>query len=37
MTGRTPLLQVEDLTKVFGAGRTEVRAVDGVSFDDGGG
>jgi putative ABC transport system ATP-binding protein len=28
-----PLLQVRDLTKVFGTGRTEVRAVDGVSFD----
>jgi putative ABC transport system ATP-binding protein len=31
------LLHVEDLTKVFGAGRTEVRAVDGVSFDVGAG
>ena len=27
-----PLLEVRDLTKVFGAGKTEVRAVDGVSF-----
>jgi putative ABC transport system ATP-binding protein len=27
-----PLLEVHDLTKVFGSGRTEVRAVDGVSF-----
>ena len=32
MNGHTSLLQVADLTKVFGAGRTEVRAVDGVSF-----
>jgi putative ABC transport system ATP-binding protein len=30
--GSAPLLRVELLTKVFGAGRTEVRAVDGVSF-----
>jgi putative ABC transport system ATP-binding protein len=29
----SPLLQVEGLTKVFGAGRTLVRAVDDVSFD----
>jgi len=34
MTGRT-LLQVDGLTKVFGTGRTEVRAVDGVSFATG--
>ena len=27
-----PLLRAEGLTKVFGAGRTAVRAVDGVSF-----
>jgi putative ABC transport system ATP-binding protein len=27
-----PLLLVEGLTKVFGSGRTEVRAVDGVAF-----
>jgi putative ABC transport system ATP-binding protein len=33
MSARPPLLQVEDLTKVFGSGHTEVRAVDGVSFD----
>jgi putative ABC transport system ATP-binding protein len=31
------LLLVEDLTKVFGTGRTEVRAVDGVSFGTGAG
>jgi putative ABC transport system ATP-binding protein len=37
MSGRPPLLHVEGLTKVFGAGRTEVRAVDGVSFDVGAG
>jgi putative ABC transport system ATP-binding protein len=29
----SPLLRVEGLTKVFGSGRTLVRAVDGVSFD----
>jgi len=28
----TPLLRVDGLTKVFGSGRTEVRAVDGVTF-----
>jgi putative ABC transport system ATP-binding protein len=28
----SPLLQVEELTKVFGSGRTLVRAVDNVSF-----
>jgi putative ABC transport system ATP-binding protein len=33
MRARSPLLHVEGLTKVFGSGRTEVRAVDGVSFD----
>ena len=32
MTGPAPLLQVDELTKVFGTGRTEVLAVDGVSF-----
>ena len=32
MTGTSPLLRVEELTRVFGAGRTEVRAVNGVSF-----
>jgi putative ABC transport system ATP-binding protein len=32
MIGPAPLLQVDDLTRVFGSGRTEVRAVDGVSF-----
>ena len=37
MTGQAPLLQVEGLTKVFGTGRTEVRAVDGVSFATGAG
>ena len=37
MTGVSSLLRVEDLTKVFGAGRTEVRAVDGVSFTTGAG
>jgi len=37
MIGRTSLLQVADLTKVFGVGRTEVRAVDGVSFATGAG
>ena len=31
------LLRVIDLTKVFGAGRTAVRAVDGVSFETGAG
>jgi putative ABC transport system ATP-binding protein len=29
----SPLLRVEGLTKVFGSGRTTVRAVDGVSFE----
>ncbi len=33
MTGSASLLQVDDLTKVFGSGRTEVRAVDGVSLE----
>ena len=33
MSSQAPLLQVRDLTKVFGSGRTEVRAVDGVTFD----
>ena len=33
----TPLLEVESLTKVFGSGRTLVRAVDGVSFETGSG
>jgi putative ABC transport system ATP-binding protein len=37
MSGGPPLLQVEGLTKVFGTGRTEVKAVDGVSFDTGAG
>jgi len=37
MTGPASLLQVEGLTKVFGAGRTEVLAVDGVSFATGAG
>jgi putative ABC transport system ATP-binding protein len=32
MKAGAPLLCVDGLTKVFGAGRTEVRAVDGVSF-----
>jgi putative ABC transport system ATP-binding protein len=31
--GDGPLLQVRNLTKVFGSGRTAVRAVDGVTFD----
>ena len=30
-----PLLEVDNLTKVFGSGRTEVRAVDEVSFSTG--
>jgi putative ABC transport system ATP-binding protein len=37
MSGGPPLLQVEGLTKVFGTGRTEVKAVDGVSFETGAG
>ena len=32
MTDAAPLLAVEELTRVFGAGRTEVVAVDGVSL-----
>jgi putative ABC transport system ATP-binding protein len=32
MSAEASLLRVESLTKVFGTGRTEVRAVDGVSF-----
>lgn len=32
MSDPSALLEVEDLTKTFGAGRTLVRAVDGVSF-----
>ena len=32
MSGNS-VLRVEELTKVFGAGRTMVRAVDGVGFD----
>ena len=37
MSGAGPLLRVEGLTKVFGAGRTAVRALDGVSFTTGAG
>ena len=33
MSARPTLLRVGGLTKVFGAGHTEVRAVDNVSFD----
>lgn len=33
MRGVEPLLRAEGLTKVFGSGRTEVRAVDGVTFE----
>lgn len=33
MSSEAPLLQVKDLTKVFGSGRTEVRAVNDVTFD----
>jgi putative ABC transport system ATP-binding protein len=32
MSGNDQVLRVESLTKVFGAGRTEVRAVDGVNL-----
>jgi putative ABC transport system ATP-binding protein len=32
-TGRAPAARVRDLTKVYGSGQTEVRALDGVSLD----
>jgi putative ABC transport system ATP-binding protein len=32
MTGRRPLLEAEGLVRVFGSGRTAVRAVDGVDL-----
>ena len=31
--GRVPAARVRDLTKVYGSGQTEVRALDGVSLD----
>ncbi len=37
MSGQPPLLLVESLTRIFGTGRTAVRAVDGVSFETGAG
>jgi putative ABC transport system ATP-binding protein len=37
MNATHPVLVVQDVTKVFGTARTQVRAVDGVSFDAAGG
>ena len=33
MPDKQPLIRVRDITRVYGVGETEVRALDGVSFD----
>ncbi|MDQ2091053.1 ABC transporter ATP-binding protein [Marimonas arenosa] len=32
-TGMPPLIRLEDITRIYGTGEAEVRALDGVSFD----